>query len=119
MIRFLGALAFLLLTACGGGPLSLLSGGGPNVAANVQAGKENTQNMGVVARNEQTLVRPQARLIEQSSGETGIRSERIDTVVQSGSPPWLIVAFAIALFLDSPVRWPGQIRRLFWPNHKR
>ncbi|WP_300009644.1 bacteriophage spanin2 family protein [uncultured Roseobacter sp.] len=102
----------ILLPSCGG-PLSLLTGGGPNVAANVQAGKENTQNLGVVISREQTLMRPRARFIEQSSGATGLRSENIGTVVQSGTPPWLILAFAVALFLDSPVRWPGQVWRLF------
>ena len=36
----------LLLAGCGGGPLSLLTGGGPNVLANTQVGKENTQTIG-------------------------------------------------------------------------
>jgi len=26
-------------------------------------------------------------------------------------PPWLILAFAVALLLDSPLRWPEQIAR--------
>lgn len=33
------------LTACGVSPLSFLTGGGPNVAANVQAGAENNQGI--------------------------------------------------------------------------
>ena len=38
----------LTLSSCGGfSPLSFLSGGGPNVAANTQVGKENTQTVGV------------------------------------------------------------------------
>jgi len=36
----------LLLAGCGASPLSLLTGGGPNVAANTQVGKENTQTIG-------------------------------------------------------------------------
>ena len=36
--------ALLTLVGCGG-PLSLLTGGGPNIAANTQAGKENVQQV--------------------------------------------------------------------------
>ena len=45
-------LLLLLLSACGALPLGMLGGGGPNVAANVQAGKENTQQL--VANQERT-----------------------------------------------------------------
>jgi len=38
-------------------PLSFLSGGGTNVAANTQIGKENSQNVGV-----NTTIRPQLRV---------------------------------------------------------
>ena len=37
------------LAGCGASPLSLLTGGGPNVAANTQVGKENNQTIGVVS----------------------------------------------------------------------
>ncbi len=43
---------FLLTAGCGALPLGMLGGGGPNVAANVQAGKENTQQL--VANQERT-----------------------------------------------------------------
>jgi len=36
-----------LLTGCLGSPLSLLTGGGPNVAANTQIGKENNQGINI------------------------------------------------------------------------
>ena len=41
----------LLLSSCSNIPLKLLTGGGggPNVAANTQVGKENTQNLGVIS----------------------------------------------------------------------
>jgi hypothetical protein len=35
------------LAACSANPLSLLTGGGPNVAANTQVGKENVQTVGI------------------------------------------------------------------------
>lgn len=105
-------LALVMLLASCSGPLDLLTGGGPNVAANVQAGAENEQDFtfGVSNEIEQTLVRPQARTIEQSAGDTKLRSEKVDTVVVHGDiPAWMIWALVIAVFLDSPLRWPGQI----------
>ena len=42
-----------LLTGCGMSPLSLMKGGGPNVAANIQAGKTNSQTIGTTKNVEQ------------------------------------------------------------------
>lgn len=100
--------AVMLLSACDG-PLSLLTGGGPNVAANVQAGAENRQTV-VSNEKRQTLVRPEARTIEQSTGQTGVRSEKVETlVVQERVPAWIWISWALLLMLDSPLRWPSQI----------
>ena len=49
-------LLLLVLTSipsCSKGPLSLLTGGGPNVAANIQAGKTNSQTLGTTKIVEQ------------------------------------------------------------------
>ena len=58
MARVLQAvLIAVLLSSCSGiSPLGLLSGGGPNVAANTQIGKENNQNVGVT-----TYIKPELR----------------------------------------------------------
>lgn len=107
----------VLITLCGAlsacdGPLALLTGGGPKIAANVQAGKTNTQTIGQTNVTEQNLVRPRARTIEQSTGETGVRTERVETViVRNEVPPWIWITWAMLLMLDSPLRWPGQIWR--------
>jgi hypothetical protein len=47
----------LTLTASCGGPLSFLTGGGPNVAANTQIGKENNQGVNTTITRD-TSVRP-------------------------------------------------------------
>lgn len=97
------------LAACSpGGALSLLAGG-PKVAANVQAGKTNTQTIGKTEVTEQKLIRPKARTINQTADTNRVRADRVETVVVQEVPIWLIIAFAVALFLDSPLRWPGQI----------
>lgn len=111
MIRPAALLALTMALAACGGPLSLLTGGGPNVAANVQAGKTNSQTIGQTNVTEQKLVRPQARSIEQSTGETRVRTERVETIiVDEKVPAWIWLLMALAWVLDSPARWPAQIK---------
>lgn len=110
MIRALALVALITALASCDGPLSLLTGGGPNVAANVQAGKTNSQTIGQTNVTEQKLVHPQARTIEQSTGATRVRTERLESVIiQEQVPPWIWLLMAAAWVLDSPMRWPGQI----------
>ncbi|WP_323789957.1 bacteriophage spanin2 family protein [Thalassovita sp.] len=106
------ALALALVLGAGGcgGPLALLTGGGPNVAANVQAGETNTQTVGQSETTTQKIIRPQARDIRQSADRNKVQADRVETVVVQEVPAWLILAFAVAMLLDSPLRWPGQIR---------
>lgn len=97
---FLAFCALLLASCTGGGALRLLTGGGPNVAANVQAGKTNVQSIGGTSVSDQKLVRPQARTIEQSAGETGVRAEAVQSVtVHNEAPPWvwIIVICSVGL----------------------
>lgn len=102
------------LTGCSGiNPLKALTGGGVNTAANVQAGKTNSQTVGTTNVTEQKIVRPQARDIKQSTNTNKVQSERVETVVVNEYPIWLIIAFAVALFMDSPVRWVEQLLSLF------
>lgn len=103
------AVALIFTLASCSGALRLLTGGGPNVAANVQAGKTNAQTVGSSKITEQKIVRPQARTLRQSADDNRVSADRVETVVVQETPAWLIIAFAVALFLDSPLRWPGQI----------
>jgi len=62
-------LALTSTVSCSNPALKLLTGGGPNVAANVQAGKTNSQTVGVTRNIAPTAtVRPHARVdtIDQS-----------------------------------------------------
>jgi len=86
-------LLILLLSSCGKSPLSLLTGGGPNVAANTQIGKTNNQTIGTTRNNAPSVsVRPQAR---------------VDTVDQSSKTineiqPWVLVLLVLGWLLPSP-----------------
>lgn len=104
-------LLFVLVAGCGS-PLDLLTGGGPNVAANTQIGAENRQALtaGVSSETQQTLDAKDVGKIEQSTGQTGVRTDRVETlVVQERVPSWIWISWALLLMLDSPLRWPGQI----------
>ena len=116
MKLLLAAVLAIGLSGCGG-PLSLLTGGGPNVAANVQAGKTNTQTLGHSETSEQTITRPKARSIEQSTGVTTVRAERVETVNNTNISPWVIgILMLLAGFL---IPSPAEIGRMVWSAGSR
>ena len=104
MVRTLILLLTLLtLSSCGKVP-SFLLGGGPNVAANTQIGKENSQNIGV-----NTTVRPVLR-----------PEGPVDTVVQDNSTtknteidPLLIILLILGWLAPSPSEIGRSITKLF------
>jgi hypothetical protein len=104
MVRTLILLLILLtLSSCGKIP-SFLLGGGPNVAANTQIGKENSQNIGV-----NTTVRPVLR-----------PEGPVDTVVQDNSTtknteidPLLIILLILGWLAPSPSEIGRSITKLF------
>jgi len=86
--------------------MSLLTGGGPNVAANTQIGKENNQTVGVVSNT-----RPQMRI-----------EAPVDTVVQDTSTtkntevdPLMLLLLILGWLAPSP----GEIGRSFVNMFKR
>jgi hypothetical protein len=94
----------LLLTAgCGGlNPISLLTGGGPNIAANVDAavGQEASNNTGVTS-----TVRPQVRAdnnagtIRQDTSETKVENKEGGTVnITEVSPLMFITLIMLFIF---------------------
>ena len=89
------ALIFCLLLAGCGNPLGLLTGGGTNVAANVQAGAQNTQ-AAVANSTDRRVVRPQARDFDNSQSE--IRGEIV--VVHRGlDPVWWAILIVVGFVL--------------------
>mgnify|MGYP003632238986 FL=1 len=94
------------LAGCSANPLSLLTGGGPNVAANTQVGKENNQTVGVVSNT-----RPQLRV-----------EAPVDTVVQDTSTtkntevdPLMLILLILGWLAPSP----SEIGRSFIKLFKR
>ena len=109
------SLVLLVLTfgvsSCGKvNPLSLLGSGGPNIAANTQAGQTNSQTIGTTEVVSQDVRDSQVETLDQSRDRTQVKAKQVEkVVVENKDSPWLILAFAVALFLDSPLRWPSQL----------
>jgi hypothetical protein len=112
--RMLTVLLALTVTAsCGSSPLSLLTGGGPNVAANTQVGRTNTQTIGTSRLTEQTLVSPQADTIKQVGGDTAVQADVVQKVVINEVPIWAILLILLAWLCPSHKEIGRYIRSLF------
>jgi len=105
-MRVLLLVALLALSGCGKGPLSLLTGGGPNVAANVQAGKENTQQAVAV----QQKTEAGRDVIQQTSP---VVAENIKEVNIQQTPMWILILLILGWLLPSPNEIARGIRGLF------
>lgn len=104
-MRAILLIVLLGLAGCGG-PLSLLTGGGPNVAANVQAGKENTQQAVAV----QQRTEAGRDIVKQTNP---IVAENVKEVNIQQTPMWIIVLLVLGWLLPSPNEIANWIRGLF------
>ena len=95
----------ILLAGCVN-PLAILSGGKPSVAANVQAGKENTQQ--VVAN--QTKTEAGRDVVQQSSP---VIADNIKEVTIQQTPLWMLVLLVLGWLMPSPNEIARSIRGLF------
>ena len=98
----------LVLTGCGKLPLGMIGGGGPNVAANTQVGRENVQQ--VVAQQTRTNA---GRDIITTQRE--IEADQVDAVTINNDrvPIWLIVALVLGWLAPSPNEIGRGVRGLF------
>lgn len=112
-------LASMLTVSCSKGPLSLLTGGGPNVAANVQAGKTNNQTIGTTNNVAPTVsLRPKSRVdrVDQSTTQTKVSSDEVHTVVINEVPAWVILLLILGWLLPSPQEISRGFLKLFRRN---
>jgi len=101
----------MLLSSCGGLPLGML-GGGPNVAANVQAGRENRQTaVGFEERVEA------GRDVIQKEVETG-EVETL-TVNNQDIPPWVLLVALIGWLLPTPTQMGNAIGQFLMAPFRR
>lgn len=113
-------LVLMFTASCTSSPLSLLTGGGPKVAANIQAGQVNSQTIGTTSNVRPTVtVNPNSKVetIDQRVTDSKVSTERVEQVTINDTPPWLIIALiAWSIFLwqlPSPNQMGGWFRGLF------
>ena len=104
-MKALALLLLIILAGCGG-PLSLLTGGGPNVAANVQAGKENVQQAVV----KQDHIEAGRDVVQQTSS---VVADKVDRVNIQQTPVWMILLLILGWLLPSPNEIARGIRGIF------
>lgn len=102
----------LVLAGCSNLPLGLLGGGGPNVAANTQIGRENVQQ--VVASQERIEA---GRDVVQKEVEAG-PVERL-TVNNQDIPPWVLLVALIGWMLPTPTQMGEAIGRAIMAPFRR
>ena len=105
-------LALISIAGCSNPALSFLTGGGPNVAANTQLGQQNTQTIGS-SETVKTDIKDVEGDVIQSNDKQSVKADSVETVVVNEYPVWLILAFVVAVFLDSPVRMIQDLLRIF------
>ncbi len=111
MTRLLVALTLVLLLGGCLSPLSLLGGGGPNVAANVQAGAENNQTGAQVGD-----------IIKAETVNTGVSpTGSVDkiNVMNQDIPMWVIILLILGWVLPSPQEiWRGFLKTVTLGRYK-
>lgn len=112
--RLLLLLSVLMLTAsCSKGPLSLLTGGGPNVAANIQAGKTNSQTLGTTK-----IVEQKTESGDIKSVDSKVSAESVEKVTVNETQPWVILLLILGWLLPSPNEIGRWIKSLFTRTKK-
>lgn len=101
------------LTACSASPLSLLTGGGPNVAANTQLGQENNQTLGV-SNNTSTTVKDVEGPVQVSNDKNEVKVDSGSvTVNKTEVDPLLILLLILGWVLPSPQELVRSFLNLF------
>ena len=102
------------LTACSGmAPLSLLTGGGPNVAANTQLGQENNQTLGV-SNTTSTTVKDVEGPVQVSNDKNEVKTDSGSvTVNKTEVDPLLILLLILGWVLPSPQELVRSFLSLF------
>lgn len=101
----------MLLASCSGLPLGML-GGGTNVAANTQIGRENRQT--AVSMEERVEA---GRDVIQKEVETG-QVETL-TVNNQDIPPWVLLVALIGWLLPTPTQMGNAIGQLLMAPFRR
>lgn len=102
-----------LVTGCKG-PLSLLTGGGPNVAANVQVAKTATQTIGkTTVTGDQKIETNSGHMVQIQEQQSQLTAENVDTVTINETPIWMILLLLLGWLLPTPNQIAKSILGMF------
>jgi hypothetical protein len=108
-----------LVAACGSLPMKLLTGGGPNVAANTQVAKVANQTLGSsVATGDQKVEKIEGhhnRVEQVQSQDNKVKTESVEKVVINEVPPWVILLLLVGWLLPTPQDIGNRI--YLWLSH--
>jgi len=107
------ALLLFLAGCSAGGALSLLTGGGPNVAANTQLGQNNEQVLGLRNSDEQSIGDANNSNITQTADKTQVKSDSVERVNITNIPPWVLLLLVLGWLLPSPAEIGRGIKSWF------
>lgn len=99
------AIPLLLLTSsCSQIPSFLLGGGGgPNVAANVQAGQTNSQTVGTTSNSDQeVVVETLTGDLKQSNDTNKVNTDSVENININEIPPWVLILLVLGWLAPSP-----------------
>ena len=99
------AIPLLLSTSsCSQIPSFLLGGGGgPNVAANVQAGQTNSQTVGTTSNSDQeVVVETLTGDLKQSNDTNKVNTDSVGNININEIPPWVLILLVLGWLAPSP-----------------
>lgn len=114
-LKILSLVTVMILVSGCGGPLSLLTGGGPNVgvAANTQIGRTNSQTVGTTQNVDQRLENVTSERVRQSNDSNKVQADQVQTVVVNEVPVWVILLLILGWLFPSPNEIGRYFRGLF------
>jgi uncharacterized protein YceK len=94
----------LFLSGCSQIPSFLLGGGGgPNVAANVQAGQTNSQTVGTTSNSDQeVVVETLTGDLKQSNDTNKVNTDSVENININEIPPWVLILLVLGWLAPSP-----------------
>ena len=94
----------LFLSGCSQIPSFLMGGGGgPNVAANVQAGQTNSQTVGTTNNSDQeVVVETLTGDLKQSNDTNKVNTDSVENININEIPPWVLILLVLGWLAPSP-----------------
>ena len=94
----------LFLSGCSQIPSFLMGGGGgPNVAANVQAGQTNSQTVGTTSNSDQeVVVETLTGDLKQSNDTNKVNTDSVENININEIPPWVLILLVLGWLAPSP-----------------